>query len=98
NAHLIRFTALGGEPAGTRFTAIQLTLQIRFADLQPRRAAIHHRAQGGAVALAERGDAEALTETVPRHSFPRYSGPIMSRCRAAARNNPGILAVAGAPA
>ena len=51
--HRIVLTALGGMPRGTRFTPVQISLQIVLAQFQARRTAIHDAADRRAVALTK---------------------------------------------
>ena len=62
--HLVGFPPLGGV-AGLAGTApIQIDLQIRLGEFQPRRTAIDNAANGRAVTLAEAGGHEGFTEAV----------------------------------
>ncbi len=64
DAHLVGLTALGGVTRSPRLAAVQVRLQIRLAQLQPRRAAIDNGAKGRAVAFAEGGDGKEFSEAV----------------------------------
>ena len=54
--------------AGT--PAIEIVLNVRFAERQTRRATVDHATDRGPVAFAERGDAEQLAESVAGHVKP----------------------------
>ena len=62
---LVRLPALGRVPALSRAPAVQVPLQVRLAQLEPRRAAVHDGADRGAVALAEGSDGEKPADGVP---------------------------------
>ena len=64
-ADLVRLPALGRVPALSRAPAVQVPLQVRLAQLEPRRAAVHDGADRGAVALAEGSDGEKPADGVP---------------------------------
>ena len=80
NPHLVGFAPLGRVFRLARAAPVQVPLQIRFGERQPRRAAVHHRAQRRAVALAKGGDRERLSEGVARHASEAY--------RVSLRSNP----------
>ena len=81
--HLVRLAALSGVAGRTGLAPVQIPLQIVFAYLQPRRAAVDHGAQRQTVALAESGDPKELAETVPCHECSL----LLSSCKW--RNGPG---------
>ena len=74
DSHLIRLPPLRGIARLPRTATIQVALQVRFAKLEPRRTAIHHRAKRRPVALAKGGDAERLPKRVASHSDPLSVG------------------------
>ncbi len=51
--------------------SVEIHLNVRLADRQPRRAAVHHAADGRAVGFAEGGDAEQLADGVTGHGGTR---------------------------
>ena len=58
------FFSLRGEFALTRATAIQLSLNIRFRNVDARRAAVDHNADDAAMRLTKGGDAKKLAECI----------------------------------
>ncbi len=64
---MVRLLALGGEARLARPAPVELGLDLRRLERDQRRAAVDDAAEGRAVALAEGGDAEEVTEAVMRH-------------------------------
>src|SRR5690606_31732039 len=58
--HLIRLLALAGVPRRPGAPALELRLNVRLGQLQPRRATIDDAAERGPMAFAEGGDGEEL--------------------------------------
>src|SRR5437899_182211 len=58
------FFSTRGEFALTRATAIQLSLNIRFRNVDARRAAVDHNADAAAMRLTKGGDAKKLAECI----------------------------------
>ena len=61
---LVGFTARGGMARLARGTPVQVGAELFHRDFQPRRATIDHAADGGAMRLAEGGDAEQMAKTI----------------------------------
>src|SRR5690606_40488490 len=70
--HLVGLLALGGEARSARLPRIEEGLDVVLAQLQPRRAAIHHRAQRGAMAFPPARVTQQVPECVDAHGG-RYS-------------------------
>jgi hypothetical protein len=62
--YLVLLFAPGGVDVLARFTAVEFTLDKGFIDWQARRDAVDDTADGFAVGLTERTDAESLSESV----------------------------------
>ena len=65
--HAIGFAALGNVTAGAGFTAVEIGLDVVCAKRQAGRAAVDDAANACAVAFAEGGDAEQLSEGIACH-------------------------------
>src|SRR5262249_29901558 len=61
----VRLAALGGQPALPRPAAVEVALDVRRVDGDPRRASVDHHPHRRAVRLAESADAEEGAEDVP---------------------------------
>ena len=70
DAGLVRLLALGGEARLAGAALVEERLDITLGQGQPRRAAVHDRAQRRAVALAPGGEAEDASEGVEAHYSP----------------------------
>src|SRR5262249_30341732 len=64
NLASVFLVALRRDFALTRATAIQLALNVRFANVDPRRTTIDHHANPAAMGFAKRRDAKELSECV----------------------------------
>ena len=92
DAHRIGLAALAGELRGARAAPLDIGLQVRLAQLQARRAAIHDAAERRAMALPEARHREKPTEGIARHRrfSCRYAAadlPPATRIPAAAHRN-----------
>ena len=67
DAHRIRLLPLGGEFGLAGAAAIEIGLDVGFAQRQAGRAAVDDAADGRTVAFAPRGDAEEMAEGVVAH-------------------------------
>ena len=67
NFHRIGLAPGSGEFRGARFAAVEIALEITLLQLDARRAAVNHAAQGQAVTLAKGGNGEQFTYAVARH-------------------------------
>ena len=70
DADLVGLLALRGEFRLARAAAVEPGLDVGLGEADARRAAIHHRADGGTMALAPGGDAEEMAEAVEAHGSP----------------------------
>ena len=75
----VRFIALGHELAGAGAATIQIGLDVRLAQSQPRRAAVNHAADGWTVGFTEVGDCEKCAECIAAHGGGLSQTGIFSR-------------------
>ncbi len=78
DAHPVGLAALGGEARLAGTAAVEIGLDVGLGERDAGRAAVDHAADRRAVALAERGDAEEMAETVVRHRAPQSPATAMS--------------------
>src|SRR5581483_4579062 len=67
NFHFVGFMALAGEPRLARAPFVQVGLDIGLAQRNARRAAIHHTADRGPMALAKSSYSKKMAESIERH-------------------------------
>src|SRR5581483_9645042 len=71
--HRVGFLALRDVARSARLAPVQVRLDVGFAQLEVGGAAVDDAADGGAVALAEAGDAEQLADGIAGHESSRCS-------------------------
>ena len=67
-AHRIRLAALAGELRGSRAPAVNIDLQIRFAERESGRAAVDDATERGAVTLPKAGYRKNPAKSITRHA------------------------------
>ena len=86
NLHLVAFLALADELRSAGAAAIDVALQVGFAQFEPRRTAIDDAAERRPVAFAKGGDREQSADRVSRHiSFISLAA---TNCSRVSRNTP----------
>src|SRR5580704_9507343 len=84
DAHLVALAALADEVRGAGAPAVDVLLQVRLAQLEPRRTAVDDAPERRAVTLAEGGDREELADGVAGHGSLQLAGS----CSRVIRNTP----------
>ena len=81
----IRLLPLGRKARASRPTLVEKGLNVLFRKREPRRAAIHDRAQSGPMAFAPGGKAEHAAKTVKAHgrAMPRFARDCKARLSSA---------------